>query len=313
MFDLVKAMIEEIFAGGSTKEIISEVCLDTTSAHFLSMWTTIENIYSKYLVPVGVCLLIIMFFYVLMDKMSTTDVSFTVIGKMVCQLVLLTAFMEVALQMALGIVHFSSLIGNWIAGLPPVTTVQCPNPACMSKVEVAEVCSVCGSALASTTIVDKVVEMFFFTPNPGWSGYFAFLNEVRECTLPMIILFVPWLVTVICEVLVKCVALTRQIEIFVRAAFMPVALGDSYSGLSSTGVKYVKAFFAVCLQGAVIILIMMLSDTFASSYLFNINPSNFMGVDGVMSTVIMPIIYRIATTGLIMKSLPLTKEICGAH
>lgn len=311
MLELVQSMIAKIFSGGQTQSVIDTVLIDTTGTSFTSIWSSVSHMYQQYLVPFGLAILIFMFFLSLMEKMSTTEVSFSIIGKMVCQFLLLAAFMEIALDVALAITHFSNILSRGIAGVVMIVKTKCP--ACGAQVPIDEYCSACLAPLSDTSIIGVVTEMFYGTPTPHWSGFLAGLDEFRESFIPIIILFVPWLVTIICEVLIKCIMLTRQIEIFVRAAFLPVALGDGYNGLHSSGFRYAKSFLAICLQGSLIIIVLSISDVLSSSYLLNVQQGTFLGVDGVMSLVIMPIIYRIAATGLIMKSFPLAKEICGVH
>lgn len=311
MLELVQSMIAKIFSGGQTQSVIDTVLIDTTGTSFTSIWSSVSHMYQQYLVPFGLAILIFMFFFSLMEKMSTTEVSFSIIGKMVCQFLLLAAFMEIALDVALAITHFSNILSRGIAGVVMIVKTKCP--ACGAQVPIDEYCSACLAPLSDTSIIGVVTEMFYGTPTPHWSGFLAGLDEFRESFIPIIILFVPWLVTIICEVLIKCIMLTRQIEIFVRAAFLPVALGDGYNGLHSSGFRYAKSFLAICLQGSLIIIVLSISDVLSSSYLLNVQQGTFLGVDGVMSLVIMPIIYRIAATGLIMKSFPLAKEICGVH
>lgn len=311
MLELVQSMIAKIFSGGQTQSVIDTVLIDTTGTSFTSIWSSVSHMYQQYLVPFGLAILIFMFFFSLMEKMSTTEVSFSIIGKMVCQFLLLAAFMEIALDVALAITHFSNILSRGIAGVVMIVKTKCT--ACGAQVPIDEYCSACLAPLSDTSIIGVVTEMFYGTPTPHWSGFLAGLDEFRESFIPIIILFVPWLVTIICEVLIKCIMLTRQIEIFVRAAFLPVALGDGYNGLHSSGFRYAKSFLAICLQGSLIIIVLSISDVLSSSYLLNVQQGTFLGVDGVMSLVIMPIIYRIAATGLIMKSFPLAKEICGVH
>ena len=311
MLELVQSMIAKIFSGGQTQSVIDTVLIDTTGTSVTSIWSSVSHMYQQYLVPFGLAILIFMFFFSLMEKMSTTEVSFSIIGKMVCQFLLLAAFMEIALDVALAITHFSNILSRGIAGVVMIVKTKCT--ACGAQVPIDEYCSACLAPLSDTSIIGVVTEMFYGTPTPHWSGFLAGLDEFRESFIPIIILFVPWLVTIICEVLIKCIMLTRQIEIFVRAAFLPVALGDGYNGLHSSGLRYAKSFLAICLQGSLIIIVLSISDVLSSSYLLNVQQGTFLGVDGVMSLVIMPIIYRIAATGLIMKSFPLAKEICGVH
>jgi hypothetical protein len=132
-----------------------------------------------------------------------------------------------------------------------------------------------------------------------------------SCGIAIILMLIPWLVTLICEVVIKIVVLTREIEILVRSAFLPVAIGDSYNGMSSGAVRYIKSFVAVCLQGALIIVILRIADSMSLDYLTNVGADGYSGIDAAMAMIVMPTVYRIASAGLVLKSLPLAKEICG--
>ncbi len=310
MFDLVKDMIEKIFGGGATKSVADSVFINTSSADFQSVWNTVETIYENFLVPFGICILLFMFFYSLLDKMATTEVSFEVIGKMLCKLFLLFALMETALTLANGIVIFADKIIHILPNAVNLRQVNCI--FCGLKQATAEYCSSCGGKLPGSNVVGTVVKVFYGTSNPSWDGWLAGIEEALDSVVPLLALVLPWLVTIICEVLIKIIVLTREIEIYARAAFMPVALGDSYNGLTSGGARYVKSFLAVCLQGALIVVIMLLADSMSEAYLVNVS-ANGSGLDKAMGLVIMPIVYRIASVGLILKSMPLAKEICGTN
>ena len=293
MYDAVLAMIEKIFGGGSSASTAADMFLNTASgSQFSNLWVnTVMPIYENYLVPFGLCILVIMFFYALVDKMATTEITFEVIGGMICKLCLLAAFMEAALTLAYSIIQATDL------------TVKL-----MSQESFA-------NAGAASSAQSAALTALFGTTDPRadkWTGMFAGILEAFDCIGAILALFLPWLVMYVCEALIKVITLTREIEICARAAFMPVALGDSYNGLTSGGARFLKSFLAVCLQGVLIVVVLLVADGLSTEYLKDITSGGSVsGFNGVMGLVIMPIVYRIAATGLILKSMPLAKEVCG--
>ena len=283
MFDMIKAMVEKVFGGSSSTAIADSVLISLTDKTNADAWTMINGIYDKYLVPFGLCILMFMFFYALMDKYSVEGLSFEVVGKMLIKLLLLAGFMETGLTIAKEILDLMALV---------ITQM---------KADVKDV--------TTTNAVSKVLTIFFGSDSPSWDGLFDWILELNDCLLPLLMLLVPWLVTLVCEVLIQVVTLTRQVEIFVRAAFLPVALGDSYNGLSSGAVRYLKSFLAVCLQGAMIIVIVRIADMMSASYLLNLPNAN--AINTIMGVIVKPVIFRVAACGLVLKSMPLAKEVCG--
>lgn len=287
MFEIVKAMISKVFGGSSSKAIADAVLIDPLSQEFKDVWSGVTATYDTIIVPVGVCILIFLFFYAIVEKASSENVSFETIGNMIVQLLLLCGFMEVAMYLASLILHTTYLV------------VQAVNTNL-------------SSIPTDSEVVSEVVKLFFFTEEPVWTGTFSFLTEFRECFAPFFILSVPWLITVACELIIELYAFMRQIEVFVRATFFPVAIGDCY-GSNPSGVRYVKTFLALCLQGAVIIVTIRICDILCLHYIRNVDVPSIADFSSVMAVVIMPIVYHVAATALVLKSLPLCKEICGAN
>lgn len=288
MFDLVKSMLRKIFGGGSTVAIAEVMFIDVTSASFQNTWSKICDTYDTYVVPVGIAVLMFLFFYDMVEKSSTTDMSYEIIGKSLCKMLLLCAFMEISLSLALLMMQIGSLVTHFLS-------------ASLSDVA------------ASEAAVTACIKVFFYTEYPVWNGILPFIDEFSDCFLPLFILSIPWLVTVICELVVKLIALMRHMEIFARATFFPIAIGDSYGGMSSSGVRYMKTFLALCLQSAVVIALMRISDFVCIEYMKIIDIDTIADVDSILAIVIMPLMLRVITTALVLKSFPLAKEICGAH
>lgn len=286
-YNLVKAMVEAVFGGVSTKTTANSMLIDFADADgniIHSTWSTVEYIYNQYLVPFVFCILLFMFFYALVEKMSTTEITFEVVGGMVCKLLLLCAFAEVSLTLAGYIIRIADGVVELLAAYADADS-------------------------GGAQIVNDVLAVLY--PNgTNWEGWLAGIYEVLDSIVPILMLIIPWLVTLVCETITSIVTLTREIEIFTRAAFLPVALGDSYNGITSGGARYLKNFLAVCLQGALIVVILCIADDMSAKYIADVVVGGS-GIDKLMGIVIMPIIYRIAATGLILKSMPLAKEVCG--
>lgn len=80
--------------------------------------------------------------------------------------------------------------------------------------------------------------------------------EVSEILSYIVSALIPWLLSLIGEVIVQIILISRIIEISVLVVFAPLAIADIYrEGTASSGVNYMKKMFALGLQVAVIILI----------------------------------------------------------
>ena len=67
-------------------------------------------------------------------------------------------------------------------------------------------------------------------------------------------LIFPWVLNNILLLYIQVQVYMRMIELFIRAFFAPLALGDMYSGgPNPTGMRYLRSFLACALQGVIII------------------------------------------------------------
>lgn len=125
-------------------------------------------------------------------------------------------------------------------------------------------------------------------------------------------LLIPWIFSFILGMAVKIVCYTRVVEIYLRAAFAPIALSDFFhSGFQGSGWRFLKSFLAVCLQGAFILAI-------AAIYAALVN-SIFKGYqDAEMTLTFWESIGIFLSIGcasimLMFKSLSLAKEMLGTN
>ena len=123
-----------------------------------------------------------------------------------------------------------------------------------------------------------------------------------------IILIVQWLVMLA----MKAVCVIRLVDIVVRAAMSPIALSDMFSGsfLNSHAMNFIRSFAAVCLQGALIIIIASFVPAGMDAVLTSGDYSSGMELLGAISKTI-PI--TLACLLVMLRSGSIAKELLGAR
>lgn len=115
-------------------------------------------------------------------------------------------------------------------------------------------------------------------------------------------LIFPWVLNNILLLYIQVQVYMRMIELFIRAFFAPLALGDMYSGgPNPTGMRYLRSFLACALQGAIII---------GTLYVYRMVGSGISSTDGFFGFAGNLAILA-AAAGFIGKSSSFAKEICG--
>lgn len=115
-------------------------------------------------------------------------------------------------------------------------------------------------------------------------------------------LIFPWVLNNILLLYIQVQVYMRMIELFIRAFFAPLALGDMYSGGSNpTGMRYLRSFLACALQGVIII---------GTLYVYRMVGSGISSTDGFFGFAGNLAILA-AAAGFIGKSSSFAKEICG--
>lgn len=143
------------------------------------------------------------------------------------------------------------------------------------------------------------------------NGYFERLKTAfwtNRLTI-LLELLIPAIAMIFCLLMMFVQVFGRIIEAGVRFAFMPIGISDAFThGINSPGMRYIKKFFAVCLQGAVLYAIMIAG-------------TNMMGLvmarDGSFAIVehlgvITQLVIGFTMVGAMMKSQQLVNDIVGA-
>lgn len=130
-----------------------------------------------------------------------------------------------------------------------------------------------------------------------------------------------WLIALVVNVVIALMLFVRIMELAIRALFAPIAVVDVFEhGTGGNGFKYMKKFFAVAIQGAVIMAIMSIILSI-SSYTINdaeqlINETALISEQmELWPTIILGFLknsaLKIAGLGLIMKSQPICNDVIG--
>lgn len=150
-----------------------------------------------------------------------------------------------------------------------------------------------GSAASSTlpdymSMAQEVADM----------GFFRCLGEMAE-------LIVPALSMIAALILMYVIVVGRMVEIGIRTSFAPLGMADAFShGLNSPGMRYLKKYAAVCLQGAVLAVILL-----AGTYIENFVTESAAGIPG-FSVIAQPVI-MFSMLGLMIKSQTIINDIAG--
>lgn len=115
-------------------------------------------------------------------------------------------------------------------------------------------------------------------------------------------LVIPWVVMNAMILYIQVQVYMRMIELFMRAMFAPIALGDLYSGgPNPTAFRYLREFLACSLQGVIIIGVLFAYRMISSSV------ADVAGVAGILGNAVI----LAAAVGFIGKSNSFAKELCG--
>lgn len=143
----------------------------------------------------------------------------------------------------------------------------------------------------------------FYKSLPGYTGGFgAQLGLAGQLILPAFF-------TLIMRLVINFVCYSRLIEIYIKAMFTPIAVSDIFvGGMNSNGVRYLKGFLALCMQSVIIIVTNYIYSVINGAVVSNIDP----GLENLFPYLVATLGINLAATGLLVKSLQITKDIVGA-
>lgn len=277
---MIKGMVNDLCGKDLFKDIIDtlQTNLFSSSGNYSAAVNLVEDLYFTVIQPIALMLMIIYFLLALVDKMTSENFTWEQMGKQMCMF--LASFylinhgfeiLELLFQLGLSL---TNQINTLVDGSLDPTD--------------------------GTSRVESVINTFKETINVP--------NFLKDICL-FVYLLIPWALSWIMALVVKIICYTRVIEIYARAAFAPIALSDFFhSGFQGAGWRFLKSFLAVCLQGALILVInaiySTLFDVIAGSVDTKLSLFAFLGVYlAVMASACM----------LMFKSLSLSKELLGVN
>lgn len=224
-------------------------------------WAVIENIY-KLLLPVGY-MLIVLFFLMEFLKQNTDfhSISMEKTASMVVKLVIAKVIMDSSFELLTGIFAFTNVLLSGIA----TNTNQMP--------------------LFDT---ETIREMF-----DSMGAFDKMFFGFRMLAFGFIMNFT--------KIIIHAIIYGRFIELFVLTAFAPIPIAGIVSGeLSPTAKRYLQEFFAVSLQGLVIVCVVLIYGGIVQEFM-----SNGWGITGILTS-------SILLTMMLFKSGAIARKLTGA-
>lgn len=241
-------------------------------AMVLSVIRVVYNI----IMPVGVYLMFIYFLLALVDKLSSDTFTWEQLWRQLALLIGAKVLMENGFQI------LETLFGVGMTILGKI------------------------SAAASTDIAEVTVDAAEMIEEFGNSvGGLAKVSVFRDIIM-FVYLLIPWALSWLMRLAVSVVCYSRVIEIYAKAAFAPVALSDfMHSGVQGSGWRWLKSFFASCLQGAIIFLVAVIFSALFQTISIDATGNIFKFLGAYLA-------FYASAVVLMFKTLPLAKEIVGA-
>lgn len=233
--DGAKTKIYEIYGGSQFDWIIPWLDVSPTGK-FKALWGSVKNIYDVFMV-VGVMLVVIYFLTSMMDRATREGTSHEMFFKSLSELL-------IALLL---ITYGYELMTNFIS----------LGTAFIKDIQTGMKNSTSSSESVADLIWQQTKEEADSIKLPGFFMWAYWAAKYMGTFM------IPDLATRIGGLFVLIAALSRAVEIVVYSFFFPVAISDVFkNGMSSHGVRYIKKYIAICIQGAVMVAILV-----ASTYL----------------------------------------------
>jgi len=240
-----------------------------------AIWLTLATLYKSTMIPIGSALLVLYFLIELMEQ--TTHDNFNI-----------EHFFRMFIKLLLG----SLLINN---GLVILQDLQAFGN------------SICNS------MIDSKISLGGLSPE-ALAVFHAQADSLAWYKAPLlwVQLAIPFLMDFVIQILVQVICYSRLIEIVVRAMFAPLALPDVFAeGTRGGGFKYLKKYFATCLQGAIILGICIAMATLSASYL-PIDTNGLSDINKIPYTYyLQTVTLGFATASLVMKSKEWANDVVG--
>lgn len=278
MNDLLRKMLDEAFGSGLFDGVIDILTMNPQTK-FPTAWSIMTTVYDRIMVPLGIGIMLIWFVCSFLEKTTHEDFTFEKwfleLGKLiVCQYIIVHGLELLAVFMSLGMALFKQIQSLGVGSLT--------NPDNLSHT-------------AWHIITGK-----------DWGDNIGVLQAMGY----LVIFLLPWLGSLIAQIIIKVIAYSRLFEIFLRGAMAPLAFSDFFGqGMQGSGFKFLKSFFAVAIQGIIIYVILLL----LSVIMLDVLTAFITDTMGIFAFFGMYFAILFAAVALILKSLSFAKELIGVN
>lgn len=241
-----------------------------------SMVLSVVRVVYNIIMPIGVYLMFIYFMLALVDKLSSDTFTLEQLWRQLAILVGAKILMENGFRV------LETLFGIGMAALGMISGTASTDIA--------------AAAIDTATLITE------FRDSIGIAGNIPFIRDI----IMFVYLLIPWTLSWIMRLVIAVICYSRVGEIYIKAAYTPIALSDfMHSGFQGTGWRHLKSFFASCLQGAIIFLIAVIFSALFQTITIDSGLELFKFLGAYLA-------FYASAVMLMFKSLPLAKEIVGA-
>jgi len=275
---MLEAMLTDICGPDIFSSIYDTLSVNLFSAggKYGAVLSVIRSLYNIAM-PIGVMLMFIYFMLALVDKLSSETFTWEHLWRQLALLLATKYLMEHGFEL------LELLFNIGMSALASVSHI--------------------GSANVSAVTFDAAQIIEDFKASLNLSG----IMKIFDGIIMFIYLLIPWVLSWLMRLFISIICYSRVIEIYVRAAFAPVALSDFFhSGLQGGGWKYLKNFLAVSLQGAIILVIAIIYSSLFQSITIDATTGIFAFIGACLA-------FYASAVLLMFKSLPLAKDLVGTN
>lgn len=267
-------MFKFCFGGDLFDDILDVLTINPSEGEYASLWTNVEGIYDTVMVPLAVGLVFIYFLVFLLHRFTDERMTWEQVFMLFVKLVVAKFIIDNG---------FDILSQLWGFGISIIAELSEYKGYAFSLEELK-------APWESLTGVK-------WPESPGLIKDWGIVAWIQ--------MLIPMAITWILKIAINVICYSRLLELLVRTAMAPLAFADFFTeGLHGAGWKFLKSYFAVCLQGFVIAVI---------AILFSILGQTLEMGNGFFMFALKYAIIGFAALACVAKSQSIVKEIVNVH
>lgn len=237
----------------------------------------ILKIYNAF-ASVGILLLLVYFSMDIFDKLSSENFTIDVLMLNMVKIVAGVALINNGYTIVKGLIGLSDLVIESIMGLPTLSTAVTLDFSNIAGFSDPDATFKPGDFL---TLMLEIIEMF--------------INTLKGTTVTYIEKLIIGVVGMVCA---QIIAYQRAINLALRMLLCPIVFADVVGhGLSNKSMHYIKSIFGICLEGPIIILVVIFVNETISSFTWGV--------------AFAPLIMLFCTVNLMFNASKIAKDVVG--